>query len=56
MKSMYLEDVEGVIDKIDAHPVINWSIIIFSAQNILFFLYWEPLIEFIEKSINLWIS
>ena len=52
VKSMYLVNVEGVLDKIDAHPVVNWSIIIFSAQNILFFLYWEPLIEFIEKSIS----
>ena len=52
VKSMYLVNVEGVFDKIDAHPVVNWSIIIFSAQNILFFLYWEPLIEFIEKSIS----
>jgi NADH-quinone oxidoreductase subunit N len=54
VKSMYLDDVKGTVDKIDAHPVVNWSIIIFSAQNILFFIYWEPLIGFIEKSINLW--
>jgi NADH-quinone oxidoreductase subunit N len=52
VKSMYLDDVEGVIDKITAHPVVNWSIIIFSAQNILFFIYWEPLVGFIEKSIS----
>jgi NADH-quinone oxidoreductase subunit N len=56
VKSMYLEDVKGVVDKIDAHPVVNWSIIIFSSQNILFFIYWEPLIEFVEKSIILWTS
>ena len=53
---MYLDEVEGVVDKIDAHPVVNWSIIIFSSQNILFFIYWEPLIGFIEKSIILWTS
>jgi NADH-quinone oxidoreductase subunit N len=52
VKSMYLDDVEGVIDKITAHPVVNWSIIIFSAQNILFFIYWEPLVGFIDKSIS----
>jgi len=56
VKSMYLEDVKGVVDKIDAHPVVHWSIIIFSSQNILFFIYWEPLIEFVEKSIILWTS
>jgi L-rhamnose mutarotase len=49
---MYLDDVEGVVDKITAHPVVNWSIIIFSAQNILFFIYWEPLVGFIDKSIS----
>ncbi len=54
VKSMYLVDVEGEVNKIEAHPVVNWSIILFSAQNILFFIYWEPLIGFIEKSINLW--
>ena len=53
---MYLEDVKGGIDKVDAHPVVNWSIIIFSSQNVLFFIYWEPLIEFVEKSIILWTS
>jgi len=54
VKSMYLVEGDGVHDKIEAHPVVNWSIIIFSAQNILFFIYWEPLIVFIEKSIHLW--
>jgi len=54
VKSMYLVEVSGVVDKIKAHPVINWSIILFSAQNILFFIYWEPLIILIEQSINLW--
>jgi len=56
VKSMYLDDVKGDVKKIDAHPIVNWSIIIFSSQNILFFIYWEPLIGFIEKSIKLWTS
>jgi hypothetical protein len=51
---MYLVEGNGAQDKIEAHPVVNWSIILFSAQNILFFIYWEPLIGFIEKSISLW--
>jgi len=54
VKSMYLADPDAADNKIDAHPVVNWSIILFSSQNILFFLYWEPLLDFIEKSINLW--
>ena len=54
VKSMYLTDPDAADNKIDAHPVVNWSIILFSSQNLLFFLYWEPLIGFIEKSINLW--
>jgi len=54
VKSMYLADPDAADNKIDAHPVVNWSIILFSSQNLLFFLYWEPLIGFIEKSINLW--
>ena len=52
VKSMYLDEAEGVVDKITAHPVVNWSIIIFSAQNLLFFIYWAPLVKFIEKSIS----
>jgi NADH-quinone oxidoreductase subunit N len=54
VKSMYLVEGNGAQDKIEAHPVVNWSIILFSAQNILFFIYWEPLIGFIEQSISLW--
>jgi NADH-quinone oxidoreductase subunit N len=54
VKAMYLIDVEDSIEKLDAHPIIKWSIIIFSAQNILFFLYWEPLFNFIKDSIHLW--
>ena len=54
VKSMYLANPDAADNKIDAHPVVNWSIILFSSQNLLFFLYWEPLIGFIEKSINLW--
>ena len=52
VKSMYLVDSDADDDKIEAHPVVNWSIILFSAQNLLFFIYWEPLIMFIEESIS----
>ena len=34
-------------DIIKAHPVIHWSIIILSSQNILFYLYWSPLYDFL---------
>ena len=50
---MYLDEVETPVEAIEAHPVIKWSIILFSAQNMLFFIYWEPLIEFIDNSIHL---
>ena len=53
VKAMYLDEVETPVEAIEAHPVIKWSIILFSAQNILFFIYWEPLIEFIDNSIHL---
>ena len=54
VKAMYLVDVDDSIEKVDAHPIIKWSIIALSSQNILFFLYWEPLFNFIEDSIRLW--
>ena len=53
VKAMYLDEVEMPVENIEAHPVIKWSIILFSAQNLLFFIYWEPLIEFIDNSIHL---
>ena len=53
VKAMYLDEVETPVEAIEAHPVIKWSIILFSAQNLLFFIYWEPLIEFIDNSIHL---
>ena len=53
VKAMYLDEVEMPVEAIEAHPVIKWSIILFSAQNLLFFIYWEPLIEFIDNSIHL---
>ena len=53
VKAMYLDEVEMPVENIEAHPIIKWSIILFSAQNLLFFIYWEPLIEFIDNSIHL---
>ena len=48
VKAMYFKnDEEQKI--VHAHPVINWSIIILSSQNLLFYLYWSPLYKFIEK-------
>jgi len=52
VKAMYLDEIETPVEAVEAHPVIKWSIILFSAQNILFFIYWEPLVGFIEKSIS----
>ena len=53
VKAMYLDEVETPVESIESHPVVKWSIILFSAQNLLFFIYWEPLIEFIDNSIHL---
>ena len=53
-KAMYFENKEGHVEQIQAHPVIKWSIIIFSSQNLLFFLYWEPLYVFINQSLVIW--
>jgi NADH-quinone oxidoreductase subunit N len=54
VKAMYLVEVEEEVETIEAHPIIKWSIIVFSAQNLLFFVYWEPLFNFIKDSIRLW--
>ena len=56
VKAMYLVDYQKEIIKLDANPVIKWSIILFSSQNILFFVYWEPLYNVIENSIRLWVT
>ena len=54
VKSMYLVDSHIEYDHISSHPVIKWSIILFSAQNILFFFYWEPLLNIINSSLIFW--
>jgi len=46
VKSMYFVEDDNS-NKIEAHPVIHWSIIILSAQNLLFYIYWSPLYEFL---------
>ena len=54
LESSYLllkEETEKFEDNLEvkkAHPVIFWLIVIFSAQNILFYLYWAPLYEMIK--------
>tara|TARA_B100000029_G_scaffold376074_1_gene370573 strand:+ start:2163 stop:3614 length:1452 start_codon:yes stop_codon:yes gene_type:complete len=46
VKAMYFEKGESS-KKINAHPVIHWSIIVLSSQNLLFYLYWSPLYEYL---------
>ena len=53
---MCIEQTDTEYKKLNAHPVIKWSIIIFSLQNVLFYFYWEPLFNFINHSIILWTS
>ena len=54
VKAMYLEEYDGDQSSLEAHPAIKWSIIVFSSQSILFFIYWEPLVNFINNSIKFW--
>ena len=46
VKAMYFKKSE-VTSMINAHPVIYWSIILLSSQNLLFYLYWSDLYEFL---------
>ena len=56
VKAMYLIDCDTVKDKTEAHPIVGWSIVILSSQNIIFFIYWEPLLHFINNSLVLWVK
>ena len=47
VKSMYFKD-ENTKERISPNIVIKYSIILFSAQNLLIYLYWEKLWKFIE--------
>ena len=46
VKAMYFSGNDKT-EKVAAHPVIHWSIIILSSQNLLFYLYWSPLYEYL---------
>ena len=48
VKAMYFVKAEND-DKISAHPIVHWSIILFSSQNILFYIYWSPLYEYLIR-------
>ena len=48
VKAMYFKD-DKEHEIVNAHPVIHWSIIILSSQNLLFYLYWSPLYNYIER-------
>ena len=50
--SQYFKDEEEKHTLVKAHPVIHWSIIILSSQNLLFYIYWSPLYTYIEKIFN----
>tara|TARA_B100001094_G_C17699790_1_gene562086 strand:- start:195 stop:638 length:444 start_codon:yes stop_codon:yes gene_type:complete len=52
VKAMYFIGDEEEHVYVPAHPVLHWSIIIFSSQNILFYLYWSKLYEYIAKIFN----
>ena len=46
---MYFVGEEEEHTYVPAHPILHWSIILLSSQNILFYLYWSPLYTYIEK-------
>ena len=56
VKSMYfLNDGDEVISEpLEANPYIKWTAVVFSVQTLLFYLYWTPLIEFINRSLSFW--
>ena len=54
VKNMYLVDSDAEYEHVSSNPVIKWSIIIFSSQNLLFYFYWEPLLLFINNSLIFW--
>jgi len=58
VKSMYFinESDEVNITPLEINPYIKWTAVLFSAQTILFYLYWTPLIEFINRSLLFWNS
>ena len=51
VKAMYFEDNEEIEHK-ECPPILYWSIIIFSAQNILFYLYWSDILSLINNVLN----
>ena len=48
VKSMYFYNSDDR-QALKAHPVIHWSIILLSAQNMLFYIYWSDLYMYIEN-------
>ena len=48
VKSMYFKELDKP-ESVVAHPVVHWSIIILSSQNLLFYFYWEPLYNYITS-------
>ena len=48
VRSMYFYESDSK-KTLSAHPVIHWSIIILSAQNIIFYIYWSDLYLYISN-------
>ena len=51
VKAMYFME-NDTMDAKSCCPCLYWIIIIFSSQNILFYLYWEPLWKLLESIIK----
>ncbi len=58
VKSMYFVEDDELSDasKYVPNQYIKWTAVIFSAQTILFYFYWTPIINFINSSLVFWNS
>tara|TARA_Y100000814_G_scaffold79670_1_gene51938 strand:- start:903 stop:2183 length:1281 start_codon:yes stop_codon:yes gene_type:complete len=57
VKSMYFlsSDEEQVsLEKVESNQTNKWIIIFLSAQPLIFYIYWSPLLKFIKHSLIMW--
>ena len=57
VKSMYFlnsEEQGELLDSVEPNKINKWIIVILSAQPLLFYIYWSPLLKFIKNSLIMW--
>ncbi|OUW63105.1 MAG: hypothetical protein CBD58_00645 [bacterium TMED198] len=52
VKNMYLEKPSEKLKPLKPNKAILYSLIIFSSQNLLFYLYWTPLVEYFKRIVS----